>query len=262
VDYVESCRRRGLAPNTIWRRIVSVRMFYRFLVLDGYVDSDASQGFSTPRLWKRVPGALSVEEVESLLAAPAGDGPVALRDRALLEMLYATGARASEVCGLNVDSVNSEYGFVRCHGKRGKERLVPVGSRALQALRAYLEAGRPVLAGSPEGDLAFAVRRMPSGPKGRRRPASALFLTRRGTPLTRSLLWACVGKWGRVAGLRRHVHPHMLRHSFATHLLAGGADLRAVQMMLGHADISTTEIYSHVDQERLRQTHSAFHPRA
>ena len=242
VDYVDLCRRRGLAPNTIWRRTVSVRMFYRFLVLDGYVDSDVSQGFSTPRLWKRTPGVLSVEEVEKLLGAPEGDGPLALRDRAVLEMLYATGARAGEVCGLNVESVNRQYGFVRCLGKRGKERLVPIGSHALEALDGYLERGRAALV--------------------KDRAQAALFVTRRGTRLRRATLWQRVRKHARSAAIGRHVHPHMLRHSFATHLLAGGADLRAVQMMLGHADISTTEIYSHVDRDRLLRTHSRFHPRA
>ena len=242
VDYVESCHRRALAPNTVWRRMVAVRMFYRFLVLDGYVESDVTQGFNTPRLWKRVPGFLSVADVERLLAAPEGEGPLALRDRAALEMLYATGARASELCGLDVGSVNFEYTFARCLGKRGKERLVPVGSRALQALRRYIGDGRGALLRDGSG--------------------AALFLTRRGTRLSRHSLLALVRKYGRAAGLGAEVHPHMLRHSFATHLLAGGADLRAVQVMLGHADISTTEIYSHVGRDRLLRVHKHYHPRA
>ena len=242
VDYADLCRRRSLAPNTVRRRMVAVRMFYRFLVLEGYLETDPTQGFSTPRLWKRVPGYLSVEEVETLLAAPKGDGPVALRDRALLEVLYATGARASEVCGLKHGSVNFQYGFVRCMGKRGKERLVPIGSRALEALKEYLKTGRPALA--------------------KKREEGALFLTRRGTAIKRDALWRLVRKHARAAAIGAHVHPHMLRHSFATHLLEGGADLRAVQMMLGHADISTTEIYSHVERDRLLRVHRQFHPRA
>ncbi len=241
VDYVDSCRRRGLAPNTIWRRVVAVRMFYRFLLLEGHLENEVAEVFQTPRLWKRIPAALSVEQVEALLSAPEGDGPLALRDRALLEMLYATGARASEVCGLDVGSVNIRYSFVRCFGKRMKERLVPVGSHALEALRRYLEAGRPLLV--------------------RDREEGALFLSRTGRRLSRQTLWWTVRKHARRAALGVQVHPHMLRHSFATHLLSGGADLRAVQIMLGHADISTTEIYTHVDRERLLKVHRQFHPR-
>jgi len=241
VDYVEACRRRAMAPNTIWRRLVAVRMFYRFLLLEGHVENDVAEAFQTPRLWKKIPSVLSIEQVDGLLAAPRGDGPLALRDRAVLEMLYATGARASEVCALEVDSVNFEYSFVRCYGKRMKERLVPIGSRAREALRRYLECGRPLLAKRPEDE--------------------ALFLSRAGRRLSRQMLWRLVGKYARAAGIGVHVHPHMLRHSFATHLLGGGADLRAVQMMLGHSDISTTEIYSHVDRTRLLQVHKRFHPR-
>ena len=241
VDYVEVCRRRGMAPNTVWRRLVAVRMFYRFLLLEGYVENDIAEAFQTPRLWKKIPSVLSVEQVGQLLAAPSGDSPVALRDRAVLEVLYATGARASEVCTLDMESVNFEYSFVRCYGKRMKERLVPMGSRARDALRDYLERGRPLLAKG-------------GGEK-------ALFLSRAGRRMTRQMLWRLVGKYARAAGIGVHVHPHMLRHSFATHLLGGGADLRAVQMMLGHADISTTEIYSHVDRTRLLQVHKRFHPR-
>jgi len=241
VDYVDACRRRGLSPATIWRRLVAVRMFFRFLVLEGHIRNDVVEVFQTPRLWNRLPQVLSVEQVERLLAAPEGDGPLALRDRAALEMLYATGARASEVCGLDVGSVNFEYRFVRCFGKRMKERLVPVGTRALEALKDYLERGRPALAkGGSE---------------------QALFLSRTGRRMTRRVLWHRVGKHARAAGIGARVHPHMLRHSFASHMLAGGADLRAVQLMLGHADIATTEIYTHVDRSRLVSVHRRFHPR-
>jgi integrase/recombinase XerD len=241
VDYVDECRACDLAANTIWRRLVAVRMFLRFLLLEGHVENDVAEVFQTPRLWKKVPTVLTVEQVEKLLMAPEGEGPVPLRDRAALEMLYATGARASEVCGLDMGSVNFDYRFVRCFGKRMKERLVPVGSRALQALTQYLEQGRPRLRGPEAGE--------------------ALFLSRRGHRLSRQGLWRLVRKHARACGLAVDVHPHMLRHSFATHLLAGGADLRAVQAMLGHADISTTEIYSHVDRERLLSVHRRFHPR-
>jgi integrase/recombinase XerD len=241
VDYVDSCRRRGLAANSVWRRLVAVRMFYRFLVLESYIESDPAEGLQTPRLWKRIPDFLSVEDVESLLSAPRDDARHGLRDRAILEMLYATGARASEICGLDVDSVNFEYGFVRCFGKRMKERLVPVGSRALGAVQRYLESSRPLL-------LKEAAEK-------------ALFLSGRGKRLSRQSLWSLVKKYALQAGLATHVHPHTLRHSFATHLLSGGADLRAVQIMLGHADVSTTEIYTHVDMDRLLGVHRRFHPR-
>jgi len=241
VDYVDQCRRSGLSPSTIWRRLVAVRMFFRFLLLEGHVDNDVAEVFQTPRLWKKIPGVLTVAQVEQLLGAPRGDDPLALRDRAVLETLYATGARASEVCALNLGSVNFQYSFVRCYGKRMKERLVPVGSRAQEALRGYLECGRPVLAkaGQPQ----------------------ALFLSRRGRRMTRQTLWWLVRKHARAAGIAVPVYPHMLRHSFATHMLAGGADLRAVQIMLGHADISTTEIYTHVERDRLLKVHRQFHPR-
>jgi len=241
VDYVDACRRRGLSPGTIWRRLVSVRMFYRFLLLEGHVERDPAEAFQTPRLWKRIPEVLSVEDVERLLEAPDRDTPLGLRDRAALEMLYATGARASELCGLNVGDVNFEYGFVRCYGKRMKERLVPVGRTALEAVREYMERGRPALL-RDEGE-------------------SALFLTRAGRRLSRNALWQRVRKHARAAGISGDVHPHTLRHSFATHLLSGGADLRSVQVMLGHADISTTEIYTHVDHSRLKSIHEKYHPR-
>ncbi|NLW51431.1 MAG: tyrosine recombinase, partial [Candidatus Brocadiaceae bacterium] len=222
VDYVEACRRAGLAPNSIWRRLVSVRMFYRFLLAEGLVRTDPLHVFRTPRLWRRMPDVLNTDQVDRLLEAPQGDGPLGLRDRAALEILYATGARAGELCGLDVGDLNFEYSFVRCYGKRMKERLVPVGRRAVEAVRGYLDHGRP------------ALLRRPQEP--------ALFLTRTGRRLTRVALWSRVRHHARAAGLGNAVHPHTLRHSFATHLLSGGADLRSVQVMLGHADISTTEI--------------------
>ena len=241
VGFVDACRRRALSPRSIQRKLVAVRMFYRFLVLEGYVSEDPTETLQGPRLWARVPEVMSVAQVEKLLAAPAGEGPLELRDRAILEMLYATGARASELCGLSIGDVNFEYGFVRCYGKRMKERLVPVGRKALAALREYLERGRPKLARRPE--------------------EPALFLTHAGGRMERSALWRRVARHARTAGIAAGVHPHTLRHSFATHLLSGGADLRSVQMMLGHADISTTEIYTHVDRSRLAAVHRKFHPR-
>lgn len=241
VEYVDSCRRRGLATNSIWRRLVAVRMFFRFLVMEGYVRTDPAAAFKTPHLWKRVPDVLTIEQVEELIEAPRGDGPLILRDRAVLDLLYATGARASEVCGLDLGGVNFEYGFVRCYGKRMKERLVPVGTKAREALREYIDKARPLLL--------------------KKRMQNALFVTRSGRRIARQAVWALVRKYARQAGIGVPVHPHTLRHSFATHMLSGGADLRAVQLMLGHADVSTTEIYTHVDRDRLKSIHKRFHPR-
>ncbi|MHC4789807.1 MAG: tyrosine recombinase, partial [Planctomycetota bacterium] len=212
VEYVDACRRRGLSAGSIWRHMVSVRMFYRFLLMEGEVAADPAEALQTPHLWRRIPEVLSVEDVGKLLNAPATDTAIGLRDKAALELLYATGARASELCGLDVRDVNFEYGFVRCYGKRMKERLVPVGRQALRALRDYLEQARPRLA--------------------RQREQPALFLARTGRRLGRRSLWRRVRKHARAAGIGADVHPHTLRHSFATHLLAGGADLRSVQVML------------------------------
>lgn len=240
VRYVDARRQAGLTPGTIRRRLVAIRMFYRFLVAEGYVEADPAETFRSPRAWRRVPEVLTVSQVERILRAPDEGTLYGVRDRALLEMLYATGARASEVSGLDVGDVNSQYGFVRCFGKGRKERLVPVGQAALDSLRRYLEEGRPKLL--------------------RDRRETALFLSRGGRRLSRQAIWQRVRKHARAAGIA-DVHPHTLRHSFATHLLSGGADLRSVQVMLGHADISTTEIYTHVDRSRLQAVHRQYHPR-
>ena len=242
VAYVDALRKRGLASGSIWRRMVAVRMFYRFLLLEGHVAADPTETFQTPRMWRRVPEVLSVEEVTRLLDAPRADTVIGRRDRAALEVLYATGARASELCGLDMGDVNFEYAFVRCYGKRMKERLVPIGRKAIAALKDYIENARPKLL---------------------RRPAeTALFLSRTGRRMTRTALWQRVKTWTRAAGISKGVHPHTLRHSFATHMLSGGADLRSVQVMLGHADITTTEIYTHVDRARLKAVHDTYHPRS
>ncbi|MBS3762688.1 MAG: site-specific tyrosine recombinase XerD [Planctomycetes bacterium] len=242
VEFVQICRDKNLSANSIWRRLVAVRMFFHFLRLEEYVENDITDAFQTPRLWKKIPEVLSEKQVEELLSAPNPDDLLGMRDRAILELLYATGARASEVCSLDVGHVNKEYGFVRCYGKRMKERIVPVGESALEALEHYLGEARPELVKSDQ--------------------QTALFVSRTGRRLTRQALWRIVRDSGRKAGLGVKIHPHLLRHSFATHLLAGGADLRAVQLMLGHADVSTTEIYSHVDEDRLVGIHKQFHPRS
>ena len=241
VDYVDHVRDCGQSTNTIRRRVVAIRMFYRFLVVEGYADTAFTEAFETPKLWKTVPHVLSMDEIDRLLDAPDGDGRFAIRDKAILEMLYATGARASELCGLDVGSINFRYGFTRYYGKGRKERLVPVGDRALEAVDRYKKEARPkLLQDSSE---------------------PALFLTRSGKRMTRQVVWNRVKKHAAAAGITTPVSPHTLRHSFATHLLEGGADLRSVQLMLGHADISTTEIYTEVQEERLRSVHEGFHPR-
>lgn len=244
VDYVDQARQNDLSTNSIWRRIVAVRMFFRFLVLEGYLDGSPTEAFQTPRLWKKIPDVLTPQEVERLLEGSPEENEesaLELRDRALVEMLYATGARASELCGLDVGNLNFNYGFVRYYGKGRKERLVPVGKQALNAARKYLQDARQKL--------------LKSGTQ------SAFFLTRNGNRMSRNAVWNRVRKRAQQAGLEKPIYPHLLRHSFATHLLAGGANLRSVQLMLGHADISTTEIYTKVEEDRLRDIHQRFHPR-
>jgi integrase/recombinase XerD len=239
--WVSACHARGLAPATVARRIVAVRMFYRFLRLEGLVANDPADTLQGPQRWQRLPDVLSTEDVERLLAAPDAATPLGLRDRAMFELLYATGARASELCGLDVGDVNLEYRFARYLGKRRKERIVPVGAAALDAVRAWLAGGRAEL--------------LKDGTE------PAMFLTRGGKRIGRQSVWLRVRHYARAAGIAKSVHPHTLRHSFATHLLNGGADLRAVQIMLGHANISTTEIYTHVERSRLATVHATCHPR-
>ena len=232
----------GLSVASIARYMVAIRMFYRFLYTEGQLSTDITATFDTPRIWTRLPEVLGPHDVERLLSAPDRRTPMGLRDAALLELLYATGARVSEVSRLRLQDVNLDYAYVRCFGKGSKERIVPIGQQAIAALRAYLETARPTLA--PEGG-----------------GVDILFLSRKRTPLRRESIWRVVKKYVTLLGLKRSVSPHTLRHSFATHLLERGADLRSVQEMLGHADISTTQRYTHVDQERLKSVHKKYHPR-
>jgi integrase/recombinase XerD len=240
--YVAYLRELPLAPPSVARNLVALKMFYRFLRLEERVEQNAVELLSSPALWERIPQVLSPESVEKLLRAPQPAERFYLRDRALLETLYATGSRASEVVGLTMADLHLDSGFCKCQGKGGKQRVVPLGRPALEALRAYLADLRPAL-----------IKAVPD--------AAAVFVSRGGRPLTRVLLWVLVKKYARRAGLNAKVSPHTLRHSFATHLLAGGADLRTVQELLGHANIRTTQHYTHVDRERLRAVHRQFHPR-
>lgn len=232
-----------LAAPSIARHLVSLRMFYRFLRLEERADASAVDLLGSPKLWERIPEVLSPEAVDRLLHAPRPGDRFYLRDRALLETLYATGCRASEVVGLRLDDLFLDGGFCRCQGKGHKQRVVQLGRPAVEAIRAYLAEGRPLAVRGGSPDVPF------------------LFVSRSGRPLTRIALWAVVKKYCRRAGLPSTVSPHTLRHSFATHLLAGGADLRAVQELLGHASIQTTQHYTHVDRERLKALHRQFHPR-
>lgn len=238
---------RPLAASSVARIMVSVRMFHRFLVLDGVTADDPARSVSPPRIPQRLPKAIGVAEVTQLIdAASFGDGPDALRDNALLEFLYGTGARVSEAVGVDVDDVDlteKDAAFVRLRGKGGKERVVPLGGYAVEALLAYLVRGRPA-----------ALAAGPGGP--------ALFLNARGRRLSRQSAWAVLQRCADRAGLRAHISPHTLRHSFATHLLEGGADVRVVQELLGHANVTTTQIYTYVSVRQLREVYASAHPRA
>lgn len=231
-----------LAPPSVARHLVALKVFYRFLRLEERTNQGTVDLLASPSLWVRVPQVLSPEQVNRLLDAPLPADRHYLRDRAILETLYATGSRASEVVGLKLSDLHLDGGFCKCFGKGSKQRIVPLGRVAVNALRTYLERQRPTL-----------VRTSPQTPW--------LFVSRGGKKLTREMLWVLVKKYVKRAGLNSKVSPHTLRHSFATHLLSGGADLRTVQELLGHASIQTTQQYTHVDRERLRAIHRQFHPR-
>jgi integrase/recombinase XerD len=241
-DFVYLLKDLGLSAATIRRSVSAIRTYYGFLAGEGRVRNDPSDRLETPRRGRVLPDTLAVAEVESLLAAPGLDDPLAWRDRALLELAYGTGMRVSELCGLGITDLLLTEGLVRVFGKGSKERLVPLGRNTIGAVSVYLHQLRPTL--------------------DRGRGAGRVLLNARGEPLSRVGAWGIVKRSAERAGIRKRVTPHTLRHSFATHLLEGGADLRAVQEMLGHADLSTTQIYTHVDREYLRSVHRQFHPRA
>ena len=243
-EFVYQLKDLGLSAASIRRNVAAVRSYFRFLVGDGHVVRDPSERLDTPKRWRTLPEVLTVEEIRKLLAAPTMDDPLYFRDRAMLEIAYGAGLRVSEWTGISVKDVMLDEGLVRVFGKGSKERLVPIGRNAIAALAIYTRELRPNLARSGS-----AARSM-------------LFLNARGAPLSRMGAWKILRKYVKRAGLTKTVSPHTLRHSFATHLLEGGADLRAVQEMLGHADISTTQIYTHVDREYLRRVHRRYHPRA
>ena len=241
-DFVYHLKDLGLAPSSIRREISALRTYFRFLIEEGHVASDPSARLELPKSWRRLPAVLTVQEIDALLGAPSPDEPLGWRDRALLEVAYGTGIRVSELVGLETPDIWFDEALIRVLGKGGKERLVPIGRRALGAAALY---GREIRTGLDRG-------------KSRGR----FFLNRYGRPLSRVGAWGIIKRSAARAGLVKRVTPHTLRHSFATHLLEGGADLRAVQEMLGHADLSTTQIYTHVDREYLRSVHKSHHPRA
>jgi len=241
LTYISALKESDLATATIARRLVAVKMFCRFLLSEGYTTSDPTAALASPALWQRIPHALNTLEVDKLLSVE-WDGAIGLRNKAILEVLYATGARASEVTDLKLTDLNPGEAYLRCFGKGSKERIVPIGDRARAVLKQYLEGARPTLT--------------------RGKDTPNLFLSYHGRAMRREDVWRVVKKAAERAGIRKKIHPHILRHSFATHLLEGGADLRAVQQMLGHADISTTQVYTHVDRNRLSAVHKRCHPRA
>ncbi|MDX1581852.1 MAG: site-specific tyrosine recombinase XerD [Alphaproteobacteria bacterium] len=241
VRFLAHLKETGIAPRSRARTLSALRTFHRFLVSEKYLEQDPTALIESPRSLQPLPKLLAQNEVELLLEAPQGDSPLALRDRALLEVLYATGMRVSELVGLELGDLKLDIGCLHAFGKGSKQRLIPLGEVALEILQEYLQNGRPLLL--------------------REWTSSRVFLNRQGRGLSRQGFWKNLNRYAQQAGIRRKIFPHMLRHSFATHLLENGADLRSVQTLLGHADISTTQIYTHVIQERLKQLHQQYHPR-
>ena len=242
LDYLESCRENGYEVATIARRLVAIKIFFRYLLQERIIDHDLTNVMEGPRLWRMLPGFFTPDEVERLLKAYNSRDTLDIRNRAIMETLYATGMRVSELISLRLNNLHLSEGYLRVTGKGGKERLIPVGRTAGRQLEKYIAKARPVLDSTGTG--------------------STVFLTKNGNPLSRKCVWIIVDKASQITGIGKKAYPHILRHSFASHLLSGGADLRVIQEMLGHADISTTQIYTHVDQNQLKNIHHQFHPRA
>lgn len=242
VAYAESLSRAGFAGTSIARKLSAVRTFSKFLVREGILRVDFASNLEVARPKTRLPATLTIQDVESLLAQPDTSKPLGIRDRAMLEVLYASGLRVSELVSLKTEDVNLDVGFLRCVGKGGKERIVPIGDVATACVKQYLQRAR--------GDLTAGGR------------SEFLFVSQRGAPMSRVMFWKIIRKYAASAGIRKRLTPHTLRHSFATHLLEGGADLRAIQEMLGHASITTTEVYTHVSTGRLYEVYDIAHPRA
>ena len=240
LQFMTQEKKRGLEASSVSRRLVAIKLFHRFLVKERFIQEDVTSVLESPKLWKRLPHFLTSPEIDAILKAPLGQDKISIRDRAMLECLYATGMRVSEIVGLRTADINLENGFLKCKGKGSKERIVPVGRSAIAAINLYVSKVRAR----------------------QRTKTDHLFIGKRRNGLTREFVWQMIKKYARQAGINKNITPHTFRHSFATHLLAGGADLRIVQELLGHSDISTTQIYTHVSRDRLKSVHSQFHPRA
>jgi len=241
-NFMFDLKKHDMSPTTICRNLAAVKMFHRFLVRENLAKEDPTTLVDTPKLWMRIPSVLTQAEIESMIAAASGRNIQQVRDQAILEIFYASGLRVSELSDLKTTSINYEVGFVRAVGKGSKERIIPLGMKAREALQKYLLKARPKLLKNQVNDF--------------------LFLSRLGKRISRQSLWAVIKFYAKKANIKKTIKPHTLRHTFATHLLEHGADLRSVQEMLGHADISTTQIYTHVDKERLKSVHKKFHPRS
>lgn len=242
LDYLNHLRQQGKAASTISRNIAAIKSFYQYLLRDSYLNVDPTEKLETPKFEKKLPKILSVMEVEELLKQPGNKLPSDMRDKAMLELLYATGIRVSEIIGLNISDVNLDMGYIKCHGKGSKERLVPLGSIAVKSVHEYINKGRPKIVRTYEEAI--------------------LFVNHHGSQLTRQGFWKIIKKYAQKANITKEITPHILRHSFATHLLENGADLRSVQEMLGHADISTTQIYTQITKNPLKEVYDRTHPRA
>jgi len=243
VNFIEKEKQRGLSENSISRSLVTIKMLYKYMIMEGKISANPMSSVNTLKLQKHLPEVLHYKAVEEILRAPDCNDKLGIRDKAILELMYATGARVSEVASIRVGWINFDYGYIRCQGKGSKQRIVPMGAEASKSIRRYLQEVRPFLV-KIEGDEPL------------------LFLSRTGKKLRRENIWSIVKKYAVKAGIRSNISPHTLRHSFATHLLEGGADLRSVQEMLGHSNISTTQIYTHIDRKYLKSIHQKFHPRA
>jgi integrase/recombinase XerD len=243
-DYVAWLSDQQLAPASVARHLVTLKMYFRFLQLEGVLRDNLAELLGSRKLWQRIPEVLSPAQIQRFLKAPGPAETWYWRDRALLEMLYATGCRVSEISGLRLEDLQLDQGYCKCTGKGSKQRMVPVGESAVAALQDYLDRQRPQMVSRARGFVPW------------------VFVSRSGRPLRREAIWELVKKYARLTGIAEGISPHTMRHSFATHLLAGGADLRHVQEMLGHSSIATTQIYTHVDQTRLKKVHNLYHPRA
>lgn len=241
INFMLSQKDKGIAANSVARRLAAIRMFHRFLVRERIIKNDPSCLIESPKLWKKVPDTLSLNEVEALISQPQPRDTQGIRDKAILETLYATGMRVSEIAHLKHDAVNLDIGFLRCFGKGRKERVIPIGKKSIASIKRYLEVARPTLLNKKECEY--------------------LFVNRFGAKISRQSLWKLIKRYARDAKIKKNIRPHILRHSFATHLLEHGADLRSVQEMLGHSNISTTQIYTHINKDRLKTVHKMFHPR-